>query len=90
MTQSSVDRADVVVVGGGPAGLSAALLLARGCKSVIVCDGGTPRNARASHVHVYLGSDAVSPAELRARGRAEPFQYRAAIVGHGDFLLWWP
>jgi thioredoxin reductase len=69
------DRADVVIVGGGPAGLSAALLLARGCKSVIVCDGGTPRNARASHVHGYLGADAVSPSELRARGRAELERY---------------
>jgi thioredoxin reductase len=69
------ERADVLVVGGGPAGLSAALFLARACKSVIVCDGGTPRNARATGVHGYLGSDGVPPSELRARGIAELARY---------------
>lgn len=69
------DRADVLVVGGGPAGLSAALLLARGCKSVILCDAGTPRNARSTGVHGYLGCDAVLPSELRARGQAELARY---------------
>ncbi len=67
--------ADVVIVGGGPAGLSAALLLARGCKSVIVCDGGTARNARATKMHGYLGCDAQPPSELRSRGLAELSKY---------------
>jgi len=74
MTES-FDRADVVIVGGGPAGLAAALLLARGNKSVIVCDAGTPRNVRATHVHGYLGADGLAPSELRARGRAELARY---------------
>lgn len=90
------DRADVLVVGGGPAGLSAALLLARACKSVIVCDGGTPRNAHSVGVHGYLGSDGVLPSELRARGRAELARYAsvsfrdariAGIDRRGDELV---
>lgn len=80
---TDADRADVVVVGGGPAGLSAALLLARGCKSVIVCDGGTPRNVRARHVHGYLGADALPPPELRARGRAELARYPSVSFRDG-------
>ena len=71
MRAMTTDRADVVIVGGGPAGLSAALSLARACKSAIVCDAGTPRNARATHLHGYLGCDGLPPAELRTRGRSE-------------------
>lgn len=71
----TTDRADVLVVGGGPAGLSAALLLARGCKSVIVCDAGTPRNVRSKGVHGYLGCEGVLPSELRARGLADLAKY---------------
>lgn len=81
--RAMTDRADVVIVGGGPAGLSAALLLARGCKSVILCDGGTPRNTRAAHVHGYLGADALSPSELRARGRAELSRYDSVSFRDG-------
>ncbi|WP_338104559.1 FAD-dependent oxidoreductase [Microbispora catharanthi] len=46
---------DVVVVGGGPAGLSGALALARARRSVLVVDAGEPRNAPAAHMHNYLG-----------------------------------
>ena len=42
---------DVVIVGAGPAGLSAALILARACRRVLLCDAGTPRNAPAAGVH---------------------------------------
>ena len=70
----------MLIVGAGPAGLSAALLLARGCKSVLVCDAGTPRNARSKGVHGYLGCDAVLPSELRARGLAELSRYASVSV----------
>jgi thioredoxin reductase len=69
------ERIDVLVVGGGPAGLSAALNLLRAEKRVVLVDAGTPRNARAAHVHGYPTRDGVSPAELRAAGLAELTQY---------------
>ena len=65
---------DVVVVGGGAAGLSGALALARARRSVLVVDAGEPRNAPAGQVHNYLGREGTPPGELlrhRARrGRA--------------------
>ena len=66
---------DVVVVGGGAAGLSGALALSRARRSVLVVDDGTPRNARAGHVHNYVGREGVTPAELLASGRAEVAGY---------------
>lgn len=71
---------DVVVVGGGPAGLNGALLLARSRRSVLVVDAGRPRNAVASGVHGLLGHDGVEVAELLARGRAEVERYGGRIV----------
>ncbi len=62
---------DVVVIGGGAAGLSGAVALARSRRSVLVVDAGEPRNAPASGVHNYLGREDVPPAELLALGRAE-------------------
>ncbi|MGW0392441.1 NAD(P)/FAD-dependent oxidoreductase [Streptomyces sp. NPDC003042] len=70
---------DVVVVGGGAAGLAGALTLARARRSVLVLDSGSPRNAAAAHVHGYLGHDGVSPAGLLARGRAELAGYGAEL-----------
>jgi thioredoxin reductase len=76
-----VDRTyDVVVVGGGAAGLSGALALARARRSVLVVDGGQPRNAPAGQVHNYLTRDGVPPAELVAAGRAEVARYGGEIV----------
>ena len=65
------DSYDAVVVGGGAAGLSGAVVLARSRRSVLVVDSGSPRNAPADGVHAFLGHDGVPPAELLARGRAE-------------------
>lgn len=64
-------RYDVVVVGGGPAGLSAALVLGRACLSVLVCDSGQGRNAPATGVHGFLTQDGAPPAELRRIGREQ-------------------
>lgn len=62
---------DVVIVGAGAAGLSAALVLGRQKRSVLVVDGGQPRNAPAAEMHMYLGRDGGAPAELLADGRSE-------------------
>jgi len=73
-------RYDVVVVGGGPAGLSAALALGRARRSVLVVDAGAPRNAPAGHVHNYLGREGVAPVDLLAAGRAEVALYGGSVV----------
>lgn len=71
---------DVVVVGGGAAGLSAALVLGRARRRVVVVDAGSPRNAPAAHMQGFLGSDGLPPAELLARGREEIAGYGVQLV----------
>jgi thioredoxin reductase len=71
---------DVVIVGGGPAGLSAAVALGRARRSVVVIDAGEPRNAPAHAVHNFLTRDGTSPAELARLGREEAAGYGAALV----------
>lgn len=71
---------DVVVVGGGAAGLSAALVLGRARRRVAVIDAGSPRNAPAAHMHGFLSRDGMPPAELLAAERAE-------VTGYGVELL---
>jgi thioredoxin reductase len=66
---------DCIVVGAGPAGLSAALMLGRCRRSVLVCDGGQPRNARAAAVHNYLTRDGILPREFLALAREELGHY---------------
>lgn len=69
------DAWDVVVVGAGPAGLSAALVLGRACRRVLICDSGEPRNAASRGVHGFVTRDGTSPHELRRLGRAELARY---------------
>jgi thioredoxin reductase len=71
---------DVVVIGGGAAGLNGALMLARARRSVLVVDAGAPRNAPAAGVHGFLSRDGISPAELLEIGRAEVRKYGGAIL----------
>ena len=71
---------DVLIAGGGPAGLSAALILGRCLRNVLVCDTGRPRNARAPGVHGFLTRDGVEPAELRRLARAELARYETVEV----------
>lgn len=71
---------DVVIVGGGPGGLSAALALGRGRKRVLLCDSGPRRNAAATHVHNFLTRDGTPPGELRAIARAELARYPSVEV----------
>jgi len=70
----------VLVVGGGPAGLSAALVLGRALRTTLVCDAGHPRNARAQGVHGFLTRDGIPPAELRAAARAELARYESVTL----------
>ena len=70
---------DVVVIGGGVAGLSGAVTLARARRSVLVVDAGSPRNAPADGVHGLLGQEGVSPLELLERGRAELAGYGGSV-----------
>ncbi len=74
------NRYDVVVIGGGAAGLSAALVLGRARRRVAVIDAGAPRNAPAPHVQGFLSRDGMPPAELLASGRAEVAGYGARII----------
>lgn len=74
---------DVVVVGGGVAGLSGALTLARSRRSVLVVDSGEPRNAPASGVHGLLSRDGIAPRELLRAGREEVIGYGGGRVGQG-------
>jgi thioredoxin reductase len=74
------ERYDVVVIGGGAAGLSGAVALARSRRRVLVVDAGEPRNAPADAVHNYLAREGTPPAELLAAGRAEVAGYGGTVV----------
>src|SRR5881396_4231629 len=71
---------DVVAIGGGAAGLSAALVLSRARRTVVVVDDGTPRNAPAAHLHGYLSRDGLPPGELLEFGRDEVRSYGCDIL----------
>lgn len=71
---------DVAVIGGGAAGLSAALVLTRARRSVAVIDAGEPRNAPAAHMQGFLSRDGLPPSELLAVGRDE-------VAAYGGHLL---
>jgi thioredoxin reductase len=74
------DAYDVVVIGGGAAGLNGALMLARSRRTVLVVDAGQPRNRPAQAVHGLLGHDGISPAELLERGRDEVRRYGGQVT----------
>ena len=81
----SIDNAtsneyDVVIVGGGAAGLSAALVLSRARRTVAVVDAGEPRNAPAAHMQGFLSRDGMSPMELLRVGRQEIESYGAHVL----------
>ncbi len=71
---------EVIVVGGGAAGLSAGIALARSRRSVLVIDAGEPRNAPAEGVHNFLSRDGIGPRELVAAGRLELAHYGGELL----------
>jgi thioredoxin reductase len=74
------DSYDVTIVGGGPAGLTASLFLARYLHSVVLIDSRDPRNWEARGINGYLGLHGITPPELRERGRAEVTRYGGTLV----------
>lgn len=74
---------DSIIVGGGAAGLSAALALGRSLRRVLVIDAGQPRNRFASHMHTVLGHEGIEPSVLLSQGRKEAAHYGAEFLqGH--------
>jgi thioredoxin reductase len=73
---------DVVIVGAGPAGLSAALMLGRCRRSVLVCDTGRPRNAASQGIHGYLTRDGIPPMEFLSIARSQLEQYSTVQLRH--------
>ena len=71
----SATMLDVVIIGGGPAGLSAALVLGRCRRQVLVCDNGEPRNGRSRALHGFLTRDGTPPHEFLRMGRLELRKY---------------
>src|SRR3954470_10986334 len=71
---------DCVIVGAGPAGLNAALVLGRARRRVVVLDDAQPRNYATHEMHGVLGHDGLDPAHLRARGREELAGYGVEVV----------
>lgn len=71
---------DVAIVGGGPAGLTAAMWLARYLRSVVLVDSGDPRNWQTRGVNGYLGLPDVTPAALRGAGRQEARRWGAELI----------
>jgi thioredoxin reductase len=80
MNEHNENNFDVVVVGGGAAGLSAALVLGRARRRVAVVDAGSPRNAPAAHMQGFLSRDGMAPADLLAAGRSEAADYGVELI----------
>jgi thioredoxin reductase len=74
------DTYDVAIVGGGPAGLSAAIWLGRYLRRVVVIDAGDPRNWETRGIHGYLGLEGITPGELRGRGRDDARKFGATLL----------
>ena len=81
LTSSTVHHThDVIVIGGGPAGLQAALTLGRMHRSVLMLDSGEDRNATVEHAHNYVTHDGIAPAEFRRLARVDLAAYETVEV----------
>lgn len=79
-------RYDVIIVGGGPAGLSAALILGRCRRRVLLIDSGRPRNAVSRAMHGFLSRDGENPMELRRIARAQLRPYESVELRDGEIV----
>jgi thioredoxin reductase len=77
---------DVIVVGGGPAGLSAALILGRSRRRVLVCDAGRPRNAASRAIHGFVTRDGMPPAEFISVAREQLRPYDTVTIRDGEVV----
>ncbi|SIT88421.1 NAD(P)/FAD-dependent oxidoreductase [Pontibacter indicus] len=73
---------DVIIIGGGPAGLNAAMILGRSRRKVLLFDSGKPRNRWSKSMNGFLSSDGVNPADFIRKGREELKKYNIQIVDH--------
>src|SRR5438270_8773437 len=78
---------DVAIVGGGPAGLNAALMLGRARRRTLLLDAGRPRNAVSHAMHGFLSRDGADPAEVRRLGRQELDRYDTVEVRQDAFIF---
>src|SRR5688500_6664870 len=79
---------DVIIVGAGPAGLSAGLVLGRSRRRVAMVDSGRPRHYAALRVHNFLGHDGIDPLTQRAAGRREVEAYGVTVVDGAVERAW--
>lgn len=85
-SESPRETYDCVIVGAGPAGLSAALMLGRCCRRVLVCDSGHARNARSAGLHNYLTRDGILPAKFLELARQDVAQYHTVELRQVEVL----
>jgi len=83
MTPTNFD-ADVTIIGAGPAGLSAALVLARACRTVRIFDHGQPRNAATRHMHGFLSREGIDPREFRRIAHEDLRKYDTVRLEQGE------
>lgn len=79
-----MDRYDAIVVGGSFAGLSAAMMLARARRRLLLVDAGQPRNRFAAASHGFLGQDGVAPAEIMREGLTQLARYPSVDFAHAE------
>lgn len=84
MTTSKTTDVDILIVGAGPAGLSAALVLGRQQRRVLLVDDGRPRNASVTEMHMYLSRDGDDPAHLRTLAYGEVAGHPNVTVRSGE------
>lgn len=75
---------DTIIIGGGPAGLSAALVLGRCCRKVLLCDAGSPRNWAAHEMHGFLTRDGIAPNEFRTLAHQQLRRYTNVEFWEGE------
>lgn len=77
---------DVVIIGGGPAGMGAALVTARGKKQVLLIDEEKPRNAVTNESHAFLTRDGIKPEDFREKGRRDLLRYPTISIKKGKII----